>query len=207
MNFCFSSPTHGQPVRSGTGAGSSRFIIRVAHPQDLPGLAEVLTDSFHSRIGPMGWIYPFLRMGIYEDLRHRLRTAGAHYVCFVAVDPAGRESADGSPYIVGTIEMTLRSTYSWQCNASQYPYLSNLAVRRSCRRQGVARQLLGACEAQALEWGFPELYLHVLENNTQARRLYFKVGYRLQQVDSSWGSWLLGQPRRILLRKPVVRSH
>ncbi|MBD1940576.1 GNAT family N-acetyltransferase [Microcoleus sp. FACHB-68] len=206
MNPCFSSPTHGQPGRSGTAADQTRFIIRAAQSPDLISLAEILTDSFHSRAGWMGCVYPFLRMGIYEDLRHRLRTAGGHYACFVAVDPAVGESTDGSPYIVGTVEMTLRSSYSWQCKSFQYPYLSNLAVRRSSRRQGVARQLLTACEGKALEWGFPDLYLHVLENNNQARRLYFKAGYRIQQVDAGWNSWLLGQPRRILLRKRLETS-
>lgn len=204
MNPCFSSSTHGQPGRSGND--QKRFIIRVAHFPELNSLAEILTDSFHTRVGLMGCFYPFLRMGIYEDLRHRLRTAGSHYICLVAIDPAMGQSVEGAPSsIVGTVEMTVRSSYSWQCK-SFHPYLSNLAVRRSSRRQGVAQQLLAACEVKALEWGYADLYLHVLENNNQARRLYFKAGYRLQQVDTTWNSWLFGQPRRILLRKRLQSS-
>ncbi len=153
----------------------------------------------------MRWIYPFLRMGIYEDLRHRLRFASGHYVCLAAIAPFPKAGGQPKASLVGTVEMGLRSNY-WQPYGSQYPYVSNLAVRRECRRQGVAAQLLNTCERMAVDWGFSELYLHVLENNYKARRLYFKLGYRLQQVEGSWTTWLLGQPRRMLLRKPLVKD-
>lgn len=207
MNPCFSSATPGKPEFSGSHAGSNRLLIRAAQPQDLTCIAEILTDSFHSREGLMQWVYPFFRMSIYEDLRHRLRFATAHYVCFVAIDVSPKTPTHIQPAIVGTVEMALRSTHSWPYPDSQYPYVSNLAVRKQSRRQGVAGQLLLACERMAIEWGFRDIYLHVLENNHQARGLYFKVGYRLQQVDSPWHSWLLGQPRRILLRKDLAQRH
>lgn len=102
--------------------------------------------------------------------------------------------------------IALRSPPSWQPHASQYPYISNLAVRKSYRRQGVARQLLLACERTSLEWGFPDLYLHVLENNHQARQLYLKAGYQLRQVEPSYSAWLFGQPKRLFLQKHIDLS-
>ncbi|NEQ22919.1 MAG: GNAT family N-acetyltransferase [Microcoleus sp. SIO2G3] len=165
----------------------------------------MLTDSFHSRSGIMGWAYPVLRLGIYEDLRNRLRSTAPHYVCFVAL--AVISSVGGSrEELAGTVEITLRSPSSWQPRHSQYPYISNLAVSKSCRRRGVAKQLLSACEQTALDWGFPDIYLHVLENNHQARQLYLKTGYQLYQIEPSYGAWLLGHPKRLLLQKHLITT-
>jgi ribosomal protein S18 acetylase RimI-like enzyme len=144
-----------------------------------------------------------LRLGIYEDLRNRLRSTSPYYVCLVAV--AEVSTVTGSrEELAGTVEIALRSPPSWQPRNFQYPYISNLAVRKSCRRQGVARQLLLACEQTSLEWGYYHLYLHVLENNYQARQLYLKTGYQLRQVESSYSSWLLGRPKRLFLSKQLT---
>ena len=204
MNPCFSfltpyEPTHVdqdalQPYGHENSASASRFTIRRATAQDVSTLAEILTDSFHPQAGFMRWAYPMFRLGIYEDLRYRLRSEQPHYLCLVAVATVSEE-------LIGTVEVTLRSTSSWPSQSSEYPYISNLAVRKSCRRQGAARQLLFACERASLEWGFSEIYLHVLDSNHQARQLYLKAGYQLHRVESSYGSWLLGQPKRLLLQK------
>lgn len=196
----FSSSTDWQPAEPGQSDRPSQFYIRAAQSVDLAGLAEVLADGFHSQEGILGWAYPLLRLGIYEDLRNRLRSTSPHHICLVAIDP----TATGTTAVedlAGTVEMSLRSTDLWQCNGSGYPYLSNLAVRTTHRRRGVARQLLMNCERVALSWGYQDLYLHVLENNHQARQLYFKLGYRLHQVDGSWSAWLLGRPRQLFLHK------
>jgi GNAT superfamily N-acetyltransferase len=206
VNPCFSFLTPYEPAPAGQDAitsGASRFTIRGAQVQDLSTLAEVLADSFHSRTGLMGWVYPMLRLGIYEDLRNRLRCASPHYVCLVAVAGVAASAGAGEK-LLGTVEIALRSPPSWQPRSSQYPYISNLAVSQSCRRQGVAKQLLLACERTALEWGFCDIYLHVLENNHQARQLYSKTGYQLHQVEPNYGGWLFGHPRRLFLHKRLT---
>lgn len=205
----FSSSTDCQPA-AGQSDRSSHFHIRAAQPGDLAGLAEILADSFHSQHGILGWAYPLLRLGIYEDLRNRLRSTSPHHICLVAVECAFRATKEGSPKsaddAAGTLEMAVRSSELWARDRKRYLYVSNLAVRPTHRRRGVARQLLLSCERVALSWGFQDLYLHVLENNHQARQLYFKLGYRLYQVDSSWGAWLLGRPRQLFLHKHLDRE-
>lgn len=182
---------------------TSHCQTRAATPKDLTAIAEILADSFHSRAGINGWIYPLLRLGIYEDIRNRLNSSSPHYVCLVAVVSATHHP-NSWEYLAGTVEMALRSNYPWPFNNSCfYPYLSNLAVQQDCRRQGAAQQLLLKCERIALAWGFQDIYLHVLENNHQARSLYFKLGYRLHRIDGTWTSLLLGQPRRLLLHKQI----
>ena len=190
------------------------FSIRIAKPQDIKSISEILTHSFHSREGIMGYVYPFLRLSIYEDLRNRIRSKSEHYLCIVAmVVKDTKSSEDLSAVIgqdlVGTVEISVRSLQqngllwlnSWQLDDFEYAYLSNLAVDADYRRLGVAQKLLSFCEDMVLEWGFGDLYLHVLENNHSARRLYYKAGYRLQEVEWTFGSLLFGQPRKLLLRK------
>ncbi|MFB2897625.1 GNAT family N-acetyltransferase [Aerosakkonemataceae cyanobacterium BLCC-F50] len=205
-------------------SGSSPLQIRAAKTEDLSYLAEILANSFHSRSGITGWFYPLFRLGIYEDLRHRLQSSSSRYVCLVGIykdsqlgdrqdqlveqEVRGRTVAPPDrDCVVGTVEMSLRSTNPWQFyNSSGYPYLSNLAVQSEYRRRGVARQLLLACEQIALNWGYQDLYLHVLENNHKARGLYSQLGYRLHQVDSNWACLLLGKPRQLLLHKRLTSA-
>ena len=183
-------------------------------------LTELLADSFHARDGVRSWAYPILRLGIYEDLRNRLATSSDRYVCLVAFIansagfPPHMAQRCSRSMIVGTIEMGLRSrsiipssispSYWMESSRTcQFPYLSNLAVHTQFRRLGVAQQLLNRCELIARQWGFSQLYLHVLENNDRARRLYSKAGYRLHQTDWNWTSVLFGQPRQLFLRKTL----
>ena len=182
------------------------FTVRVAQQKDLAGLVDVLSSSFHSRTGLMRWLFPIFRMGVYEDLRQRLRSPlSSDYVCLVAVSTPSESPSDPST-VVGTVEITLRSTSLLQFCDLPYPYLSNLAVRSECRRQGIAQKLLSVCERTVVDGGFRDVYLHVLENNHSARQLYFKAGYRLQKADPLWRCWLFKQPRRLLLHKSLIRG-
>lgn len=206
VNPCFSFLTPYEPApvsQDALSASASNFTIRRATAQDVTALAEILADSFHPQTGFMRWAYPILRLGIYEDLRHRLRSCEPHYLCLVAVATVSTVVGCREE-LVGTVEVTLRSTSSWQSHSSEYPYISNLAVRKSCRRQGAAKQLLFACERASWEWGFSDLYLHVLESNHQARQLYLKAGYQQHKIEPSYSAWLLGRPKRLLLQKHLI---
>lgn len=189
----------------------------MATSADLLALTNVLAESFHSREGFLGWAYPILRLGIYEDLRNRLASSSDRYVCLVAVSassvsPPAQKSPVTTDVLVGTVEMGLRSgnpleresPHSWLASRSrQFPYLSNLAVHPEYRRLGVAQRLLSRCELIAGQWGYSQLYLHVLENNHPAKRLYFKAGYRLAEIDRAWNFLLFGQPKRLFMRKTL----
>lgn len=179
--------------------------IRAAQLKDLAALVDVISGSFYSRTGLMRWFLPLLRIGVYEDLRYRLRSSlVSDYVCLVAITLPFVDEVAVQPCLVGTVEITLRSTNPFQFRSLPYPYLSNLAVCLDVRRRGVAQKLLVACESIALEGGFQDLYLHVLEDNHQARQLYIKVGYHIVQADPFWRYWLFQQPRRLLLHKRLT---
>lgn len=58
-------------------------------------------------------------------------------------------------------------------------YISNVAVRPDCRRQGVAEALLTALEQRARALLLRFLTLEVRESNAPAAALYEKRGYRV----------------------------
>jgi ribosomal protein S18 acetylase RimI-like enzyme len=181
-----------------TNLSIGHLQIRVATPDDLMDIAQIVTESFHSQDGLWGWAFPLFRLGIYEDLRHRLRFPTPHHVCLVAVDTAATNQK-----IMGTIEMSVRLIDTWPSLNQSFPYLSNLAVAPSYRKLGVASSLLIRCEQISQRWGFQDLYLHVLENNHQAHQLYCKLAYQVYSVESPWDALILNRSRQILLHKHI----
>jgi ribosomal protein S18 acetylase RimI-like enzyme len=186
--------------------------IRSANLEDLEELTEVLASSFYDHTGWLAWLYPLLKLGIKEDLKQRLKTNRSRYACLAVVAPAtgGRsplaEAPFGQDVIVGTVEISQRQSWPWQPTSSQYAYISNLAVAQAHRRQGWAAQLLVACEALAATWQLNHLYLHVMEDNPGARRLYRRAGFEVFHHEDSLAVWLGLQTRRLLLRKTVESS-
>lgn len=179
------------------GQGFETRFIRAARPEDLSNIATLLSESFYPASGLINWLLPLLRLGIYQDLRGRLGTS-SNRACLVAIrgDTAGAPDDDA---LAGTVEVAVRSPSAWSVPKS--PYISNLAVKVDCRRQGIAQDLLLACEQTVVQWGFQDLYLHVLENNLPARDLYTKAGYHLHHIDPLWTTCLFKQPQRLLLHK------
>ncbi|MTJ14837.1 GNAT family N-acetyltransferase [Anabaena sp. UHCC 0187] len=198
MKSWFSYPTHPQPSPEPGTLSVGQLQIRVATPDDLISIAQIVAESFHSQEGLWGWAFPLFRVGIYEDIKHRLQFPSPHHVCLVAVDAATKDHP-----IMGTIEMSVRLSDSWASVNHGFPYLSNLAVHPSYRRLGIASSLLIRCEQISQVWGFQDLYLDVLENNHQARQLYFKLAYRVYKVESPWNALFLNRSRQILLHKNI----
>ncbi len=108
-----------------------------------------------------------MQAGIQADLQSRMGRQNL-YQAFVAVDP------DRPCQVVGTVEVTLQKPAFGQ---PPYAYLASLTVDGGYRRLGIAKQLIEACEQQAYLWNRNDLYLHVLTDNTAARRLYLRLGY------------------------------
>ena len=105
---------------------------------------------------------------------------------------------------MGTIEVALRSTL-WSASP-QYPYISNLAVAHNYRRLGIGSKLLTACEQAALDWGYQETRLHVLDRNESAKQLYCQNGYQISQIEPNWGNLWFDYSPRLLLKKMISTS-
>ncbi len=197
MTSWFFDPYHQEPIISAAEPASWQFQIRAATPNDLAGIAQIIAESFHAQDGFWGWAFPLLRLGIYEDLKHRFSSPAPHHVCLVAIDTTTASTHN----LVGTVELGVRFSDSWRQPGKSFPYLSNLAVHPQYRRHGVASELLMSCEKFSHEWGFQDLYLHVLENNHKARKLYFKLGYKMHKLESYWNTFLFSRSRQVLLHK------
>lgn len=177
---------------------SGLCAVRPAAIADLQQVADVLASSFYSPLGWQQWFYPIFRFSIYEDLKQRIEGGQKHYRCLAAIAP---EKQSRRNVVIGTVEISYRQQGFWTFKRSRQIYLSNLAVRESCRRQGVARRLLENAEQLSMAWGFREMYLHVMADNTRARTLYQAMGYQLQTVEPTLFSLLSLQPPRLLLKK------
>ena len=176
--------------------------VRPARLTDLPQVTDVLATSFYPPLGWQRWFYPLFRLSIHEDLKQRLQANHTHYRCLTAIAPDHQDCR-----VVGTVEIACRQPELWHFNRPRQVYLSNLAVQAGYRRQGVARQLLKAAEHLSLDWGFRELYLHVMADNNRARLLYQNMGYQVHRIEPSLFSLLNIQPSRLLLRKPLFPRH
>lgn len=171
------------------------LIIRSAEEKDLRSLTNVLLKSFHPS---STWFYPILRLGVYEDLKSRLHCKLPYHKCLVATGSSKLDNYCASEGVIGTVEVSLRPiTFFGEC----LPYISNLAVSETYRRQGVGDHLLGNCEQIVSSWGFKEIWLHVLDNNQSAQHLYRKRGYTISKIELDLGHLIFNQPRKLLLLK------
>lgn len=170
------------------------ITIRPATVEDIPALTNLLLKSFHPPQAGLMWSYPFLRLGISEDLRLRLRNSDNAYHCLIAINVDNQE-------VIGTAEVALKH---WFTRPKTTAYISNLAVSPHHRRLGVAKQLLQRCEWVADQWQCYRLSLHVLENNLAAQNLYQNLGFIYQETEWSWRAWLWQKPRRLLWEKMLT---
>jgi ribosomal protein S18 acetylase RimI-like enzyme len=182
--------------------------IRAVREDEIHCVADIITRSFHFDRGWMGWFTPLFKLGIAEDLRHRLRTHmsgsshGKHpqqqQVCSIA---AYRDR--GQSQVIGTIEVGVRTTNYRQPTPHRYVYISNLAVSRDFRRRGVAHELLTNCEQLTKSWGYTELHLHVMADNDRGRNLYKKLGYEIVSSELVWSIMPWHRPERLFLCKQL----
>lgn len=176
-------------------------VIRHAQTHDISELAETIVASFYTHSSIFSWLYPFLQFTVGEDLRFRLSSNSSLYRCLVAtiVDEQTQSSA-----IAGTVEISLK-TALWSADP-QYPYICNLAVKNSYRRQGIAKQLLNQCEQIARNWGYDTVQLHVLSDNNSALQLYLSIGYQIIRKEIHWEGLFKLNTSRLLLSKKILQN-
>lgn len=176
---------------------SVAIMIREAQLQDIKALSDVLILSFHPSGGWLSFFHPILKLGVYEDLRSRLRGKMPYYSCFVAVEKTSTPTKT-TEKVIGTIEVSVKSGFN-----NHYLYISNLAVLESHRRQGIAKQLLRQCEEIAPKWGYDTLNLHVLDNNAPAKQLYLGNGYQICDTEPLWPRWFSVRSQKLFLKKKI----
>lgn len=79
--------------------------------------------------------------------------------------------------IIGFAECTLRHDYVEGARTSPVGYLEGIFVKEKNRGQGVARALVGACEAWAKALGCTEFASDCLLQNTESIAFHHRVGF------------------------------
>lgn len=74
------------------------------------------------------------------------------------------------------------------CFRTRIAYISNVAVRESFRRKGIAKRLIWKAEALAKSWGCRAVGLHCELSNLGATKLYKDQGYRSIKIPEG-ASW------------------
>jgi ribosomal protein S18 acetylase RimI-like enzyme len=180
--------------------------IRAVREEEIHCVADIITRSFHFDRGWMGWFTPLFKLGIAEDLRHRLRSNSTssqphkaqQQVCSIAIYPDC-----GQTRVVGTIEVGVRINNYRQPTPQRYVYISNLAVSRDFRRRGIASELITSCEELTKAWGYSKIHLHVMGNNERGRNLYQKLGYEIVSSEFVWSILPWHRPERLFLCKDL----
>ena len=159
---------------------NSSFQVRSASYDDLPRVAELMTDCFYpglnAMLRPVRYLMELDRLQSnfpYDEIdRH-------YYLC--VFDSSAEDCLVGFCDIDGRIlerRQGLVAALSPLGNVRRpQPYLSDLAVNSSWRRKGVAKTLMSKAERLAGDMGFEELYLGVNEDNHLALQMYSNMGY------------------------------
>ncbi|KAE8779985.1 hypothetical protein D1007_46951 [Hordeum vulgare] len=129
------------------------------------------------------------------------------YACLVA-EEADELLQSRAPFekIIGVVDCTVQDEGDILRNlqgVQEYFYVSGIAVLPSFRRRRkVGTALLKACEVLALEWRQRFMALMAYEDDSSARGLYAKAGYRVVSRDPGWVTWV-GRRRRVLMVKEL----
>jgi ribosomal protein S18 acetylase RimI-like enzyme len=172
--------------------------VRSMEQADIPKAADVIGNSFKIGAAFGRWLMPLFKFGIREDLYSRWRDQDAQRaISFVAI------TSHQESNVIGTIEVSNRTTIYHPTVPRRYAYIANLAVDNSYRSLGIGRQLVTQCELIARDWGFGHIYLHVMADNQAANHLYTKLGFEMIDSDLSWHLLPWKRASRLFLRKTL----
>lgn len=103
----------------------------------------------------------------FASLKKAMETPEPGSEIFIAEDEMGNRA--------GFLHLQIQSDYF---NDSKIAYISDIAVDSAFEGQGIGRILLDKAEDRAREEGCSLLTLYVFSNNSRARKVYEKLGFK-----------------------------
>jgi ribosomal protein S18 acetylase RimI-like enzyme len=144
------------------------ILIRKAEGGDLPAMMGLLRDCARDMqangIDQWDENYPP------EDVVHRDIAAGTAYVCAVEGHVAGMFAMDEN-------QSPEYEAVGWRLTAKRIAVIHRLAVSPTCRRQGIASQLMDFAESQAAAMGYDVIRLDTYSRNFRSMSLFPGRGY------------------------------
>lgn len=182
------------------------FVPLIATSTDIAPVQELLSQGLHLTIPREVGCW----MALYHvDTWHRKITMELNLGLFQMLQ-------DSPEYVVGTLDITIGAKLpaeeligyfpgNLEVAKSERAYLSNVCVLQTMRRMGIAKKLIeDACEV-AYSQGVKHMYVHVVGNNTAAKKLYEdKCGFELEQSESATVARTLNRPKRLLLHRLLI---
>ncbi|KAL3903150.1 MAG: hypothetical protein SGARI_005508 [Bacillariaceae sp.] len=95
----------------------------------------------------------------------------------VAKVDASDDSTDN--IVAGFVDIDLRPLPKDFKFPQPRPYLSDLCISKTYRRQGMAKALVEQCEQFCIRQSKTELYIRVQESNVAALTMYQQLGYEI----------------------------
>lgn len=206
-----------QEVGAVGGAEEERYLAREAGwgvrrmgrvGEEMRRVALVQAEAFHVPVALFNdFFFDFFKAEVLAALIYKLRNSPPdRYACLVA-EEADELLQSQAPFekIIGVVDCTVQDEGDILRNlqgVQEYFYVSGIAVLPSFRRRKVGTALLKACEVLALEWRQRFMALRAYEDDSSAKGLYAKAGYRVVSRDPGWVTWV-GRRRRVLMIKDL----
>ena len=147
----------------------------IAIRKDVPKESESVLSFYHSLIEKMQSrpVRPTWTKGVYPVLGQIISAASSNSLLIAVNDGA----------IIGSVILTEKAdpvydTAHWSFPAHKAVVVHLLAVDPDHHGEGIAFLLLSAVRDLAAEWGADAIRLDTLPDNTAARHLYTRFGFR-----------------------------
>jgi len=109
---------------------------------------------------------------------HTARELREEYAAIMEKPDAAFFLAYGEGAAVGFAQCQLRHDYVEGTDSSPVGYLEGIYVTQNCRKQGIAKALLAACENWAKAQGCTEFASDCELTNTQSLQFHLNMGFR-----------------------------
>ena len=158
--------------------------IRALAPPDEPFLLEMVREADHWRLPPDAPRPPLDEVLADPHVRLYVEDWGR------AGDDGVIAEVAGAPVGACWLRVFDEEMHGWGFVAPEVPELS-IAVAPQWRRRGIGGRLLAAAVARAQHLGHPAVSLSVMPENSVARELYLRAGFRqVAVIDGSWSMTL-----------------
>ncbi|KAK6842955.1 hypothetical protein PG995_001970 [Apiospora arundinis] len=158
------------------------IVVEMASIKDVKAMADVGARSFDAMTGGS---VPEADLEVFMAANYSDAAMAAELQCPEKLTLIARTQDDDA--VVGIIQLVRGETDSClQGDASEKCCLQKLYVDPSVQGKGVGTKLIVALEERARAEKFKEIWLTVWEENSQAQKLYERLGYRKVGKKGFW---------------------
>ena len=168
------------------------IIVRAIREKDVSAAAKVFQESFSGSPDekPRSFVLRYLLEAcVVDDDDEKNKKNNPYEVCFVGVttikNEETKEITEGEVISLVSVALDVRSRIVDDPNPppSDAPYVCNMAVSSRHRNKGVAKAMLEAIGEFVPSVGGCDVWLHVIEVDGKAVRVYERFGFETVKVD------------------------